>query len=177
MIACCDNLGGFSEAIRSVFPKVVIQKCVVHQIRNSLKYVVSKDQKSFLNDLKTVYRAATKKEAEQNLIDLDKRWGKKYPLVLNSWRNNWDELSTYFEFTLGIRKIIYTTNAIEGLNRQIRKVTKNKTVFPTRISLEKMLFLAARDIMKRWNDRPLSNWGQTISQLVIHFPDRIKLEL
>lgn len=177
LIACCDNLSSFSEAIKAVFPKTIIQKCVVHQIRNSLKYIVSKDQKIFLSDLKKVYRAATKNEAEQNLLDLSARWAKKYPLVIKSWENNWSELSAYFEFSFPIRKIIYTTNAIEGLNRQIRKVTKNKSVFPTRMSLEKILYLVTSDIMKRWNSRPLSNWAQTISQLVIHFPDRINLGL
>lgn len=177
LIACCDNLSGFSEAIKSVFPKTIIQKCVVHQIRNSLKYIVSKDQKVFLSDLKKVYRAATKNEAEINLLDLSDRWGKKYPLVIKSWENNWAELSAYFDFSSPIRKMIYTTNAIEGLNRQIRKVTKNKSVFPTRTSLEKILYLVTTDIMKRWNSRPLSNWAQTISQLVIHFPDKINLGL
>jgi len=177
LIACCDNLSGFSEAIKSVFPKTIIQKCVVHQIRNSLKYIVSKDQKAFLGDLKKVYRAATKQEAEMNLLDLGEHWGKKYPLVIKSWENNWSELSAYFEFSAPIRKIIYTTNAIEGLNRQIRKVTKNKSVFPTRMSLEKILFLVTGDIMKRWKDRPIPNWAQTISQLAIQFPDRINLGL
>lgn len=177
LIACCDNLSGFSEAISSVFPKTIIQKCVVHQIRNSLKYIVSRDQKEFLTDLKKVYRAATRQEAETSLLVLGEKWGKKYPLVIRSWENNWTELSAYFEYTAPIRKIIYTTNAIEGTNRQIRKVTKNKSVFPTRTSLEKMLFLATSDIMKRWNSRPLSNWAQTVSQLAIHFPERIKLGL
>jgi len=177
LIACCDNLNGFTEAISAVFPKTIIQKCVVHQIRNSLKYIVSKDQKAFLADLKKVYRADTRKEAENSLLELGDKWGKKYPLVIKSWENNWSELSAYFEYCAPIRKIIYTTNAIEGLNRQIRKVTKNKSVFPTRTSLEKILFLAARDIMKRWTGRPLSNWAQTVSQLAIHFPDRLRLSL
>lgn len=177
LIACCDNLGGFSEAIGSIFPKTIIQKCIIHQIRNSLKYIVSKDQKEFLTDLKKVYRADTKNEAESNLLALADKWEKKYPLVIKSWENNWTELSAYFDYSRSIRKIIYTTNAIEGTNRQIRKVTKNKSVFPTCTSLEKMLFLAASDIMKRWNNRPLANWAQTISQLAIHFPERIKLGL
>ncbi len=177
LIACCDNLSGFTEAISSIYPKTIIQKCVVHQIRNSLKYIVSKDQKAFLTDLKKVYKADTRKEAENNLLELGEKWGKKYPLVIKSWENNWSELSAYFEYCAPIRRIIYTTNAIEGLNRQIRKVTKNKSVFPTRTSLEKMLFLATRDIMKRWDGHSLANWAQTISQLSIHFPDRIRLTL
>lgn len=177
LIACCDNLSGFSEAIHAVFPKTVIQKCVVHQIRNSLKYIVSKDQKEFIADLKKVYRASTKDEAEQNLLGLSEKWKEKYPLVIKSWENNWLELSAYFEYTPSIRKIIYTTNAIEGLNRQFRKVTKTKSVFPTRMALEKILYLAGKDIMKRWNGKQQPNWAQTISQLSIHFPDRVNLQL
>jgi len=176
LIACCDNLTGFSEAIKSIYPQTIIQKCVVHQIRNSLKYILSKDQKIFLAELKTVYKAATKNEAETNLLNLSEKWEKKYPLVIKSWQNNWEELSAYFEYSPDIRKIIYTTNAIEGLNRQIRKVTKNKTVFPTRTALEKSLYLAAQDIMKRWTS-PIQNWAQIISQLMIHFPNRINLGL
>ena len=176
LIACCDNLKGFSEAIKAVFHKTIIQKCIIHQIRNSLKYILSKDQKEFIADLKTVYRASTKDEAEKNLILLDEKWGKKYEIVLKSWKTNWEELSAYFEYNLSIRKIIYTTNAIEGLNRQIRKVTKNKSVFPTRIALEKMVYLATQDIMKKWTS-PLQNWSQTLAQLVIQFPGRINLSL
>lgn len=177
LIACCDNLSGFSEAINSAFPNAIIQKCIIHQIRNSLKYIASKDQKIFLTDLKKVYKAATRNEAESNLLDLSEKWKKKYPLVIKSWENNWAELSAYFDYSPAIRHVIYTTNAIEGLNRQIRKVTKNKAVFPTRMSLEKMLFLAASDIMKRWTIKPMHNWSQTISQLAIHFPERVKLGL
>ncbi len=176
LIACCDNLSGFSEAIKSIYPQTIIQKCVVHQIRNSLKYILSKDQKVFLTELKTVYKAVTKNEAETNLLKLSDKWEKKYPLVIKSWQNNWEELSAYFEYSPDIRKIIYTTNAIEGLNRQIRKVTKNKTVFPTRTALEKSLYLAVQDIMKRWTS-PIQNWAQIISQLMIHFPNRINLGL
>ncbi len=176
LIVCCDNLKGFSEAIKAVFPETVIQKCVVHQIRNSLKYIASKDQKEFLDDLKTVYRASTKDEGETNLLRLDEKWGSKYGIVLKSWKANWEELSSYFQYSPSIRKMIYTTNAIEGLNRQIRKVTKNKSVFPTRTALEKMLYLASQDIMKKWTS-PLQNWSQTVAQLVIHFPGRVNLSI
>ena len=176
LIICCDNLKGFSEAIKAVYANTVIQKCVIHQIRNSLKYIASKDQKAFMADLKTVYRASTKDEAEKNLILLDEKWGKKYEIVLRSWKSNWEELSAYFQYSPSIRKMIYTTNAIEGLNRQIRKVTKNKSVFPTRTALEKMLYLATQDIMKKWTS-PLQNWSQTIAQLVIQFPERINLSI
>jgi len=176
LILCCDNLTGFSEAIGSCFPNTIIQKCVIHQIRNSLKYILSKDQKAFLSDLKTVYKATTKDQAETNLLNLAETWGKKYPMVIKSWEKNWSELSAYFAYTSDIRKLIYTTNAIEGLNRQIRKVTKNKALFPTRLSLEKMLWLAIRDIRRRMT-MPVQNWAQIISQLHIHFPDRFKLPL
>jgi transposase-like protein len=126
LIACTDNLKGFSEAILSVFPKVQIQKCIVHQIRNSLKYIASKDQKAFLKDLKLVYKAVNKSVAEDQLLILEEKWGEKYPVVIESWHRNWEELSSYFEYTEPIRKIIYTTNAVEGFHRQVRKVTKNK---------------------------------------------------
>lgn len=129
LIACIDNLKGFSEAINSIYPATEVQSCVVHQIRNSLKYVASKNQKEFMADLKEVYRANTIELAEQNLNALDEKWGKKYPVVISSWRNNWHKLSTYFKYSESIRKLIYTTNAIEGFHRQVRKVTKNKTAF------------------------------------------------
>lgn len=176
LITCSDNLTGFSEAIKSVFPKTKIQKCIIHQIRNSLKYIVSKDQKPFIQDLKTVYKAATKDEAEINLLKLSEKWNKKYPLVIKSWEKNWEELSTFFEYTPDIRRLIYTTNGIEGLNRQIRKVTKNKSVFPTRMSLEKILYLVTQDIMKKWT-QPLQNWANILTQLTINFEDRLKLKL
>ena len=139
LIACIDNLNGFAEAIQSTFPKVEVQSCIVHQIRNSLKYVASKDQKPFLSDLKEVYRATTKELAEQQLDALDKTWGKKYPLVINSWRNNWPKLSTYFKYDPAIRKLIYTTNTIEGFHRQVRKVTKTKGAFPSDMALLKLI--------------------------------------
>lgn len=176
LIICCDNLKGFTQAIQSIYPETIIQKCVIHQIRNSLKYIASKDQKLFIADLKLVYKAPTKEEAERNLDLLEEKWGEKYAIVLRSWRTNWGELSAYFQYTTAIRRMIYTTNAIEGLNRQIRKVTKNKTIFPTRTSLEKMLYLATQDIMKKW-DTPIQDWAQTIAQLAIHFPNRISLSL
>ena len=176
LIACCDNLKGFSEAIKTIFPKADIQKCIVHQIRNSLRYIVSKDSKEFLVDLKKVYKAATKDGAETNLLKLGEKWEKKYPLVIKSWNNNWDELSTYFDYAAEIRRIIYTTNPIESFNRQLRKVTKNKSVFPSNKAVEKMLFLVTRDVTKKWT-MPVQNWATIISQLAIHFPDRLKLKI
>lgn len=176
LIASIDNLKGFAEAIQSTFPKTEIQSCIVHQIRNSLKYVTSKDQKAFLADLKLVYRAPTKELAEQQLEALDQKWGKKYPLVINSWRNNWAKLSTYFKYDPAIRKMIYTTNAIEGFHRQVRKVTKTKGAFPSDMALLKLIYLAYRNIRKKWTS-PLQNWSLTVSQLSIWFEGRLKLTL
>jgi len=130
LIASIDNLTGFSEAIASIFPKVEIQSCIVHQVRNSLKYVASKDQKVFMKDLKKVYQAVNKDQAETELISLEEKWGSKYPVVIKSWNTNWDKLSAYFQYDIQIRKLIYTTNAVEGFHRQVRKVTKTKGAFP-----------------------------------------------
>ena len=176
LIACIDNLKGFAEAIQSTFPKTEVQSCIVHQIRNSIKYVASKDQKPFLSDLKKVYQAATKELAEQQLDELDQKWGKKYPLVINSWRNNWTKLSTYFKYDPTIRKLIYTTNAIEGFHRQVRKVTKTKGAFPSDMALLKLIYLAYLNIRKKWT-QPLQNWRLTISQLAIWFEGRFTLSL
>jgi transposase-like protein len=176
LIASIDNLKGFAEAIQTVFPKAEIQSCIVHQIRNSLKYVASKDQKPFMADLKEVYRASTKELAEQQLDMLEQKWGKKYPLVINSWRNNWAKLSTYFKYDPAIRKLIYTTNTIEGFHRQVRKVTKTKGAFPSDMALLKLVYLAYKNIRKKWT-QPLQNWGITVSQLSIWFEGRLALEL
>lgn len=176
LIACIDNLKGFAEAIQSTFPKAEVQSCIVHQIRNSLKYVASKDQKPFLADLKEVYQASTKELAAQQLDVLDQKWGKKYPLVINSWRNNWNKLSTYFKYDPLIRKLVYTTNTIEGFHRQVRKVTKTKGAFPSDMALMKLIYLAYLNIRKKWT-QPLQNWSLTISQLAIWFKDRLTLPL
>lgn len=176
LIACIDNLKGFAEAIQATFPKAEVQSCIVHQIRNSIKYVASKDQKVFLKDLKEVYKASTKDLAEQQLELLDQKWGKKYPLVINSWRNNWNKLSTYFRYDPAIRTLIYTTNVIEGFHRQIRKVTKTKGAFPSDIALLKLIYLAYLNIRKKWT-QPLKNWALTLSQLAIWFEGRLKLSI
>ncbi len=176
LIACIDNLTGFVEAIQSMFPKTEVQLCIVHQIRNSLKYITSKDQKPFLKDLKKVYQASTKDSAATMLDELDKKWGEKYPIVILSWRNNWEELSQYFKYPPAIRRIIYTTNTVEGFNRQLRKVTKSKGVFPNEQALLKMMFLASRGIMKKWTS-PIANWALSAQQLAIYFEDRMKLDL
>jgi len=176
LIACIDNLKGFSEAIQTTFPKAEVQSCIVHQIRNSIKYVATKDQKPFLKDLKEVYQATTKELAEQQLDVLDQKWGKKYPLVMNSWRNNWNKLSTYFKYDPTIRKLIYTTNTIEGFHRQVRKVTKTKGAFPSDMALLKLIYLAYLNIRKKWT-HPLKNWSLTISQLAIWFEGRLNLSI
>lgn len=176
LIACTDNLTGFSEAILSVFPQAEVQTCVIHQIRNSLKYVASKDQKIFMKDLKMVYQAANKSQAEDGLIKLEGIWGKKYPVVIKSWNNNWDKLSTYFQYDEHVRRLIYTTNAVEGFHRQVRKVTKTKGAFPNDMALLKLIYLTVENISKKWT-QPLQNWGLTVQQLSIKFGDRMKTDL
>ena len=156
LIACIDNLTGFSEAISTVFPQVIIQNCIVHQIRNSLKYVASKDQKEFMSDLKKVYQAPTLSSAELSLDALEEKWGKKYPVVLDSWRRNWDKLTAYFSYDEHIRRLIYKTNAVEGFHRQVRKVTKTKGVFPNDMALMKLIYLAVLNISRKWT-QPLQN--------------------
>ncbi len=172
LIASVDGLSGFSEAINAVFPKTEIQRCVIHQIRNSTRYVSYKDVKTLMKDLKKVYTAPSEETAVSELENFDKIWGKKYPKIAISWRKNWPELSTYFKYPDEVRKLIYTTNTIEGYNRQLRKVTKNKGVFPTDDSLFKMLYLATADITKKWTGRR-RDWGQIYSQLSIFFEERI----
>lgn len=176
LIACTDNLTGFSEAIHSVFPKADIQLCVIHQIRNSLKYVASKEQKVFMKDLKLVYQADTKDQAETALLELEEKWGKKYPVVIRSWNDNWDRLSTYFEYSRPIRRLIYTTNTVEGFHRQVRKVTKTKGAFTSDMALMKLVYLVTRRIEKKWTS-PLQNWGLTVQQLAIRFEGRLDLEI
>jgi len=176
LIASIDNLKGFSEAIQSVYPKAEVQSCIVHQILNSLKYVASKNQKEFVTDLKLVYRADTKDIAELELDNLAEKWEVKYPIVIKSWKSNWDKLSTYFQYTASIRKLIYTTNAVEGYHRQIRKVTKTKGAFPSDMALLKLVYLATKNIEKKWSI-PLHNWGQTVQQLAIKFGDRVPLDI
>jgi putative transposase len=176
LIASIDNLKGFDEAIHTIYPLTEIQTCVVHQIRNSIKYVASKDQKIFMADLKPVYRADNESQALSELENLKEKWNKKYPMVISSWQNNWHKLSTYFKYPAGIRKLIYTTNTIEGYHRQIRKVTKNKGMFTSDIALLKLIYLATERIQQKWT-MPLSNWAISASQLKIIFADRMKTDL
>ena len=173
LIASVDGLKGFPEAINSVFPDTEVQLCIVHQIRNSLKYVASKNQKQFAKDLKSVYQANSKEEAEDALDKLEEKWGKKYPIVIDSWRNKWDNLSNYFKYSKEIRRIIYTTNIIESVHRQFRTLTKTKGAFPTDNSLLKLLFVGIKNAEKKWT-MPIRNWSLTISQLSIHFKERLQ---
>ena len=170
-IASIDGLAGFKDAIQSVFPETKVQRCVIHQIRSSLKYVVWKDRKAFVADLKTVYQAATREEAEANLQKLEQTWKNKYAAAVRSWQNNWDDLATFFEFPKEIRRLIYTTNTVEGYHRQLRKVTKNKGSFPTEQAVRKLLYLATMDITKKWT-APIQNWPLILNQLAIRFEDR-----
>ena len=172
LIASVDGLTGFPEAISSVFPKTEVQRCIIHQIRNSTKFVSYKDIKVLMANLKKVYTAVDEQTAFYELGAFAEKWDKKYPKISESWRNGWPQLSTYFKYLNEIRKLIYTTNAIEGFNRQLRKVTKSKTVFPSDDSLFKMLYLANMDITKKWTGRRV-DWGQIHSQLLIYFGDRL----
>jgi transposase-like protein len=176
LIACIDGLKGFDEAIGTIYPGTEIQSCIVHQIRNSLKYVASKDQKLFMSELKPVYRADNETVALDELAKLKERWNKKYPMVIGSWENNWSKLSAYFKYPDGIRKLIYTTNTIEGYHRQIRKVTKNKGVFTSDMALLKLIYLATERISRKWT-MPLQGWAVSASQLKIIFGDRMKIDL
>jgi len=172
LIACVDGLTGFTDAIGAVYPQTEIQQCIIHQIRNCTKFVSYKDIKELMVDLKAVYGAPNEQDALFQLEVFDEKWGKKYPKIAVSWRNNWVNLSTYFKYPQEVRTLIYTTNSIEGFNRQLRKVTKNKGVFPTDDSLFKMLYLAMMDITKKWTGRR-KDWGQIHSQLEIFFADRL----
>ena len=172
LITSVDNLSGFSEAINACFPQTQIQKCIVHQIRNSTRYVSYQDLKKFTTDLKPIYKAISEEKALEELDRFEEKWGKKYPLAIKSWRSNWPELATFFRYPAEIRKIIYTTNIIESYHRQLRKVTKPKSVFPTDDSLLKILYLITVDITKKWTGR-LQNWGLILAQFSIYFEDRL----
>lgn len=172
LICCVDNLTGFSEAILACFPQTEIQKCIVHQIRNSIRYVSYKDTKKLLAGLKPVYTAPSEEAALGALEEFESAWGQRYPLVVQSWRRNWGELATFFKYPPEIRKLIYTTNMIESYHRQLRKVTKGKAVFPNDEALLKMLYLVTQDVMLKWTGR-IHNWGQILLQLSVFFPDRV----
>jgi len=172
LIASVDGLTGFPEAIQTIFPQTEVQLCIVHQIRNSLRYVGSKHHKAFLVDLKRVYKALTKEAAESALDELEEIWGGKYPIVIQSWRKKWDNLSVYFRYPEEIRRVIYTTNSIEAVHRQFRKLTKTKGGFPNDNSLLKLLYLGIQNASKKWT-MPIHNWNLTLSQLAIFFEGRL----
>lgn len=172
LIACVDGLKGFPEAIESIYPKTEVQHCIIHQIRHSMKYVASKHQKAFMADLKCVYKAVTLSAAESALDDLEAKWGDKYPIVIKSWRSKWFTLSTYFTYPDYVRTAIYTTNAVEAVHRQFRKLTKTKGGFANENSLLKLLYAGMLKASERWS-HPVQNWSLTLSQLTIHFEGRL----
>lgn len=176
LISCIDNLTGFAEAINSVFPHSEVQLCVLHQVRNSLGYIIHKDKPEFIKGLKNIYRAVNISQAEIELDNLEAKWGKKYPIVIKSWRTNWENLSTYFHYDTHIRRTIYTTNPVEGYHRQIRKVTKTKGPFPNDMALLKLLYLATENISEKWI-QPVHNWALTVQQLSIRFGERMRIDI
>ena len=173
LVFCVDGLTGLEEAIEAVYPKAEVQRCIIHQLRNSFKYVSYKDLKEFTRDFKGVYTAPNEEAALERLYELKEKWGKEYPYAFRSWENNWDVISPFFKYPPEIRKIMYTTNIIEGLHRQFRKVTKTKSVFPSDGALEKMLYLASMNVMKKWTQR-YHNWDQVLNQLLIMYGSRIE---
>ena len=174
LISATDNLNGFTDTIRAIFPQSSTQICVVHQIRNACKYVVWKDRKAFTADMKLIYTAPNKEAAALALDDLEKKWGVKYAYAIRSWRNNWDDLTVFFDFPMEIRKIIYTTNIIENLNGKIRKYTRNKMSFPTDEALIKSVFLALNESTKKWT-MPIRDWGLILNQFLLIFEGRLNL--
>jgi putative transposase len=174
LIACTDNLAGIKQAINAVFPETTTQLCIVHQIRNSCKYVVWKERKQFSADLKAIYGAINREAAADALTEFEAKWGNKYAYAIKSWHNNWDQLTAYFDFPLEIRKMIYTTNVIESLNSTIRKYTKTKTVYPDDQALLKSLFLAISNIQKNWRF-PVKDWGIVLNQFIIKFETRCRI--
>lgn len=176
LVACIDNLSGFADAIEEVYPQTEVQLCIIHQIRNSRKYLAWKDSRAFMAELKRVYQAKDIEQAAFQLDQLELNWGKKYPAVIKSWRNNWDRLTVYFQYPASIRKIIYTTNIIESFHKQLRKVTKTKGAFTSDDALMKLLFLIQDQVSAKWS-RPLHNWNLTLTQLSMYFKERLRLDL
>jgi len=173
-IACIDVLAGFKDAIQAVFPRTQIQRCIIHQVRQSLTYVSWKDRKAFMADLRTIYQAPTREAAETRLLELSERWSATYPMAVRSWETHWEDLATMFEYGAEIRRLIYTTNSIEGYNRQLRKVTKTKGAFPTDEAARKLLFLVNRNITRKWT-APVPNWARIRNQLAIRFMGRLPM--
>ena len=173
-IACIDGLTGFKDAIQAVFPRTQIQRCIIHQVRQSLTYVSWKDRKAFVADLRTIYQAPTREAAETRLLELSERWSATYPMAVRSWETHWEDLATMFDYGAEIRRLIYTTNSIEGYNRQLRKVTKTKGAFPSDEAARKLLFLVNRNITRKWT-APVPNWAGIRNQLAIRFMGRLPM--
>jgi transposase-like protein len=167
LIACIDGLKGFPEAVEAIFPKTRVQLCIVHQIRSSMRYVPEKDKKAVMADMKPIYQANNEQQGYERLLEFEEKWGKKYPLSCKSWLDNWLNLSAFFEYDAGIRKIIYTTNPIEGVHRQIRKITKTKGAFSSEQALMKLMYLVIKNISKKWT-MPIHNWGLAFSQYILN---------
>nr|WP_281747896.1 IS256 family transposase [Spiroplasma ixodetis] len=174
LIACSDNLTGMSEAIQSVYPKTEHQLCIVHQIRNSLKYVSYKHRKGLVADLKPIYSACSEEQAMQALESFESKWNKQYPQITKSWYKNWDNLMVFISYPVEIKRVIYTTNAIESVNSQLRKIIRNKKVFPNDMAVFKIFYLAIENITKKWT-LPIQNWNTAIAHFMIKFEDRINL--
>jgi transposase-like protein len=173
-IACIDGLTGFKEAIHTVFPQTQIQRCIIHQVRQSLSYVSWKDRKAFVADLKRIYQAPTREAAELQLLELGERWGERYAVAVRSWERHWEDLATMFDYPAEIRRLIYTTNTVEGYNRQVRKVVKTKGALPSGEAARKLLYLVTRDITKTWT-APIYNWTKIRNQLAIRFEGRFPM--
>lgn len=176
LIACIDNLSGFAQAIESLFPKALVQLCIVHQVRNTLRYVTHENSKEVVADLQSIYQAPSLELAQSALTTFEHKWGEKYPIVVKSWRNNWPRLSTYFDFPLALRKAIYTNNPIESYHRQLRKHTKNKGVFPSDMAVKKLVYLLTKNIMDKWT-LPMRGWPLVVQQLAIIFEERLTRHL
>jgi len=173
LIACVDGLNGFQQAINSVYPQAKIQRCIVHIIRNCTRYVNYKDRKAFCSDMKPIYKAVNENSALEALVEFEEKWGKKYPYAVKVWQNNWDEIKTMFEYSPEIRHVIYTTNAIEGFNNGVKRITKTKNSFMSDESLFKLLYLVSEDITKKWT-MPIPNWSLIFNQLLIYFEERLE---
>ena len=174
LIACVDGLSGFSDAIHAVFPETDVQRCIIHQIRHSLRYVAWADRKEFIKDLRGIYQAPTREQAESHLLQLGERWGQQYAIAVRSWENNWDELATMFAYPAQIRRLIYTTNSVEGYHRQLRKVIKTKGSFPSAQAVRKLLYLVNENVIAKWT-MPIRDWAKILNQLTIRYETRMPI--
>lgn len=173
LIACIDNLKGFAEAIQTIFPKSAVQSCIVHQVRNTINFVPWKDTKEMVRDMKTIYHSPSLEQAQTHLDAFSRKWESRYPKIVQSWQTNWPKLSTFLEYPEAIRRLVYTTNPIESLHSQLRKITKTKRSFTSDMALLKLLYLVQNDVTEKWSQRPIFRWKEIKSQLMIIFPERI----